>query len=57
MLAFKIALPSCRLSRAAGPAYLLIVSFGELAKIAFANASDLIDPETASVKLDASRMI
>ena len=27
----------------------------ELAKIAFANASDLIDPETASVKLDASR--
>lgn len=29
----------------------------ELAKIAFANASDLIDPETASVKLDASRMI
>lgn len=29
----------------------------ELAKIAFANASDLIDPETASVKLDASGMI
>ena len=27
----------------------------ELARIAFANASDLIDPETASVKLDASR--
>lgn len=27
----------------------------ELAKIAFANASDTIDPETASVKLDASR--
>ena len=27
----------------------------ELAKIAFVNASDLIDPETASVKLDASR--
>ena len=27
----------------------------ELAKIAFANASALIDPETASVKLDASR--
>lgn len=27
----------------------------ELAKIAFANASDLIDLETASVKLDASR--
>ena len=27
----------------------------ELATIAFANASDLIDPETASVKLDASR--
>ena len=27
----------------------------ELAKIAFANASDLIDSETASVKLDASR--
>ena len=27
----------------------------ELSKIAFANASDLIDPETASVKLDASR--
>ena len=27
----------------------------ELDKIAFANASDLIDPETASVKLDASR--
>ena len=27
----------------------------ELAKIAFANASGLIDPETASVKLDASR--
>ena len=27
MLAFKIALPSCRLSRAAGPVYLLIVSF------------------------------
>ena len=27
----------------------------ELAKIAIANASDLIDPETASVKLDASR--
>ena len=27
----------------------------ELAKIACANASDLIDPETASVKLDASR--
>ena len=27
----------------------------ELAKIAFANASDLIDPETASVKLNASR--
>mgnify|MGYP004645101849 CR=1 FL=1 len=27
----------------------------ELAKIAFVNAGDLIDPETASVKLDASR--
>lgn len=27
----------------------------ELARIAFANAGDLIDPETASVKLDASR--
>ena len=27
----------------------------ELARIAFANASDLIDPETATVKLDASR--
>ena len=27
MLAFKIALPSCRLSRAAGPVYLLPVSF------------------------------
>ena len=27
----------------------------ELARIAFVNASDLIDPETASVKLDASR--
>ncbi len=27
----------------------------ELAKIAFVNASDLIDPQTASVKLDASR--
>lgn len=27
----------------------------ELAKIAFVNAVDLIDPETASVKLDASR--
>ncbi len=27
----------------------------ELARIAFANARDLIDPETASVKLDASR--
>ena len=57
MLWFKIVLPSCRPSRAAEPVYLLIASIRSLAfaKAIFASSSDLIDPETASVKLDASR--